>query len=258
MTKFKLDVIRLNIITAILALICISCTANPIDPKANGNIKPKNNINTKKNTNLEKNTQNFENESENPRSYNQKLLEATIKELKVIGKNLEDQRKEENIQIAKIVDEKFDFLGTFKVGPYDIIEENQQMKMKRIIYSSLNYKKEKIETLKEILETLKNNPEHQYIAGRLANLSWSIQFKIDDNFETIQNGVDNLDQEKSESLLMRAKSNLQLKERFKKTLNETLEAYSQNAQNIKNDIGILAEHVNKYYKYSDSLKPIFY
>ncbi|MBB6213415.1 complement regulator-acquiring protein (plasmid) [Borreliella californiensis] len=253
MTISKLNLIKLNTIAMILTLICISCTANPIASKANENTISKNNINTKKPNNLEENTQNFEDDPRNPKSSYQNF-ETTISELKAMGKNLENQKNEESTQIAKIANE-VDFLETFKVGPYDIIVEDQQMQTKRIIYSSLDYNKEKIETLKEILETLRDNPKHQNTALRLVTLPWSIQFKIENHLASIQNRVNNLNQKESTLLLMEAKSNLQLKERFKKTLNETLEIYN-NTNKIKNDVEMLAEHVNQYYKEYYSLKPI--
>ncbi|MBB6208331.1 complement regulator-acquiring protein [Borreliella lanei] len=249
MTKVKLNIIKLNIVAMILTLICISCAPfSKIDPKVNENTK------LKKNTNPEKNTQNSENESADFRPSDQKFSETTISELKAIGKDLEDQKKEENIQIAKIAKEQFDSLSTFKVGPYDIIDENIQTKVKRILYSSLDYKKENIETLKKILETLKKNPEHHNIIGRLLyHISWSIQFQIEQDLALIQKGVDSLNQEESKSLLMRIKSNLKVKQRLKKTLNETLSVYNQNT---KNNEKILAEHFNKYYQDPDTLQPI--
>ncbi|MBB6213416.1 complement regulator-acquiring protein (plasmid) [Borreliella californiensis] len=242
MTISKLNLIKLNIITMILTLICISCTANPIASKANENTISKNN------TNLEENTQNFE---------------TTISELKTMSKSLEDQKNEESTQIAKIANEELDFLDTFKVSSRECIDKNQRMQTKRMIYSSLDYKKENIETLKKILETLRENPEHQNTAVRLVTLPWSIQFKIENlqfkienHLASIQNKINNLNQEKSTLLLMEVKYNLQLKERFKKTLNETIEAYNNNTNKIKNDVKMLAEHVNKYYENSNSLKPI--
>ncbi|ACN93627.1 complement regulator acquiring protein 1 (plasmid) [Borreliella finlandensis] len=251
MTKAKLNIIKLNTIAMILTLICISCTPfSKIDPKANANTKPK------KITNPGENTQNFEDKSGDLSASDEKIMETTASELKTIGKELEDQKKEENIQIAKIAKEKFDFLSTFKVGPYDLIDEDIQMKIKRTLYSSLDYKKENIEKLKEILEILKKNSEHHNIIGRLIyHISWGIQFQIEQDLKLIQNGVENLSQEESKSLLMRIKSNLEIKQRLKKTLNETLKVYNQNTQDNEK---ILAEHFNQYYKDFDTLKPAFY
>ncbi|WKC89541.1 complement regulator-acquiring protein (plasmid) [Borreliella finlandensis] len=251
MTKAKLNIIKLNTIAMILTLICISCAPfSKIAPKANANTKPK------KITNPGENTQNFEDKSGDLSASDEKIMETTASELKTIGKELEDQKKEENIQIAKIAKEKFDFLSTFKVGPYDLIDEDIQMKIKRTLYSSLDYKKENIEKLKEILEILKKNSEHHNIIGRLIyHISWGIQFQIEQDLKLIQNGVENLSQEESKSLLMRIKSNLEIKQRLKKTLNETLKVYNQNTQDNEK---ILAEHFNQYYKDFDTLKPAFY
>ncbi|WNY59887.1 complement regulator-acquiring protein [Borreliella burgdorferi] len=251
MKKEKLNIIKLNTIAMILTLICTSCAPfSKIDPKANANTKPK------KITNPGENTQNFEDKSGDLSASDEKIMETIASELKTIGKELEDQKKEENIQIAKIAKEKFDFLSTFKVGPYDLIDEDIQMKIKRTLYSSLDYKKENIEKLKEILEILKKNSEHYNIIGRLIyHISWGIQFQIEQNLELIQNGVENLSQEESKSLLMQIKSNLEIKQRLKKTLNETLKVYNQNTQDNEK---ILAEHFNQYYKDFDTLKPAFY
>ncbi|MCD2401439.1 complement regulator-acquiring protein [Borreliella bissettiae] len=252
MTKAKLNIIKLNIITVISTLICISCAPlSKIDPKVNENTK------LEKSINPEKNTQNSEDSSGDLGPSDQELLKTTISELKAIGKELEDQKKEEDTQMAKIAAEKFDFLDTFKVGPYDIIEEDKQIKIKRMLYSSLDYQKEKIEKLKEILETLKKNPENYNIVGRLIHsISWGTQSRIEEDSELIQNNVDNLHLERAKSLLVKIKSNLKIKQRLKKTLNETLGAYNQNDQDIKTNEEKLAEHFNKYYQNPDTLRPL--
>nr|WKD00373.1 complement regulator-acquiring protein [Borreliella bissettiae] len=243
---------NLNIITMILTLICISCAPlSKSDPKVNESTNPK------KRTNPEKIAQNPEDASGDFRPSDQELLETIISELKAIGKKLEDTRKEEDTQIAKIAAENFDFLNTFKVSPSDTIDESIQIKIKRIIYSSLDYQKEKIETLKEILEKLKKNPENYNIVGRLLyHISVSNQFQIEEDLALIQNEIDNLNLKEAKSLLMRIKFNLKEKKKIKKTLNETLEAYNQNDQDIKTNEEKLAAHFNKYYKDFDTLKPL--
>ncbi|WNY66397.1 complement regulator-acquiring protein (plasmid) [Borreliella andersonii] len=187
------------------------------------------------------------------------MLENTISELKAIGKKLEDQKKEENTQIAKIVAEKFDFIHTFKTSPYELFDESIQMKIKRMIYSSLDYKKEYIETLKEILETLVKNPNYRTIVERLFyHISWSTQFRIEQDLVLIQKGVDNLNLKEAKSLLMQVKSNLEIKQRLIKTLNGTLENYRKNTDNIQKNEQILAEHFYKYYQDTESLQPVSY
>ncbi|WNY63387.1 complement regulator-acquiring protein (plasmid) [Borreliella carolinensis] len=252
MTKAKLNIIKLNIITVILTLICISCAPlSKIDPKVNES------TNSKKSTNPEKNIQNPEDLSGELGPSDQELLKTTILELKEIGKELEDQRKEEDTQMAKIVADNFDFLDTFKVDPRDIIEEDPKTKIKRIIYSSLDYEKEKIDTLKKILEKLKENSENHNIVGRLIHhISWATQFRIEKNLASIKNTADNLHLERARSLLAEIKSDLKIKQRLKKTLNETIEAYKQDDQGIKNDEVKLAEHFNQYYKNTDTLRPL--
>ncbi len=54
-----------------------------------------------------------------------------------------------------------------------------KMILKRIIYSSLNYKKEKILLLKEILEKLDNNYQNQKIARMFLETSRDIQLRIE-------------------------------------------------------------------------------
>ncbi|WKC75745.1 complement regulator-acquiring protein [Borreliella valaisiana] len=265
MTKPKMNIIKFNIAT-ILTLVCISCipvnkinTNNPTNPKKSSNT----NLRKTNNTELTRITKNFENksnkssnESEDLGSSNQKPKEDIISKLKAIGKKLEAQKEQENTEIAKIAAES-DFLNTFKVGIYDLILEDTQMQIKRIIYSSLNYEIQKIETLKEILEKLKKNSQYQRIVGSfIHNISWSIQFKIDDCLESINDKLHTLDKEKSEILLIHTESSLKIKQRFAKTLNATIEAYNQNSENIKNNEEELAKHMNKNYQGFNSLNPI--
>ncbi|MCD2376855.1 complement regulator-acquiring protein [Borreliella burgdorferi] len=255
MKKEKLNRIKINTIAMILTLICTSCAPfSKIDPKANANTKPK------KITNPGENTQNFEDKSGDLSASDEKIMETIASELKTIGKELEDQKKEENIQIAKIAKEKFDFLSTFKVGPYDLIDEDIQMKIKRTLYSSLDYKKENIEKLKEILEILKKNSENdpKIAANFLYRIALDIQLKLEKHLKSINEKLDTLSKENSkedlETLLEQVKSALQLQEKFKKTLNKTLEDYRKNTQDNEK---ILAEHFNKYYQSLDSFEPIY-
>ncbi len=64
-------------------------------------------------------------------------------ELEAIGKKLEAQKKQEDEGIAKITAEQSDFLDTFKIGPLELVVKENQIEMKRIIYSSLNYETKK-------------------------------------------------------------------------------------------------------------------
>ncbi|WNY66384.1 complement regulator-acquiring protein (plasmid) [Borreliella andersonii] len=255
MTKAKPNAIKLHIIVMILTLVCISCApVNKIEPKVNKNTK------LKKTTNPGKTIQNSENKSENPsRPSDQKILEDTISKLKAIGKELENQRKEENKQIAKIAAEKLDFLSTFKVSSYEPSDESAQMKdIKRILYSSLDYKKENIETLKKILETLLKNNHQTIVEIFLYQISWGTQFQIDQDLILIQQEVDSLTLEEAKSLLTQVKSNLEIKQRLIKTLNGTLETYRKNTNNMKDNEQILAEHFYKYYQDTESLQSAFY
>ncbi|MCD2381903.1 complement regulator-acquiring protein [Borreliella americana] len=130
-----------------------------IDPKVSGKFKLKKPLKQKKiiglkNTNLEENTQNFENESGDLILYNQKFIKTTDSELKEIATKLETQKKEENTQIDKINKEEFGILDAYIDAYPTIANEDKKMILKRMLYSSSDYKKENIETLKEILEKL--------------------------------------------------------------------------------------------------------
>ncbi|MCD2332429.1 complement regulator-acquiring protein [Borreliella americana] len=130
-----------------------------IDPKVSGKFKLKKPLKQKKiiglkNTNLEENTQNFENESGDLILYNQKFIKTTDSELKEIATKLETQKKEENTQIDKINKEEFGILDAYIDAYPTMANEDKKMILKRMLYSSLDYKKENIETLKEILEKL--------------------------------------------------------------------------------------------------------
>ncbi|WP_210372181.1 complement regulator-acquiring protein, partial [Borreliella garinii] len=134
MKNSKLNIIKLNVITAILTAICISCAPfgnvnpnklkNPTTSKAPKKVKRSNNSRNLKNlnshTNLEnssENNKNLENESQNSKSSNQNSQEeTTISKLENIGKGLEAQKKEEDTQVAKIAKSdgvQYDFLETF-------------------------------------------------------------------------------------------------------------------------------------------------
>ncbi|WP_210361188.1 complement regulator-acquiring protein, partial [Borreliella garinii] len=162
MKNSKLNIIKLNVITAILTSICISCAPfgnvnpnklkNPTTSKTPKKVKRSNNSRNLKNlnnhTNSEnssENNKNFENESQNSKSSNQHSQEeTTISKLENIGKGLEAQKKEEDIQIAKSYGVQYDFLETFKLQRDDYFMFNAKMKLKRIIYPSLNYDTKKI------------------------------------------------------------------------------------------------------------------
>ncbi|WP_210381218.1 complement regulator-acquiring protein, partial [Borreliella valaisiana] len=108
-------------------------------------------------------------------------------------KDLEDQKDQEDTEIAKITNTQIDFLENFKSEPHDTISEDIEMKIKRIIYSSLNYEKQKIDTLKEILEKLKQNPKNTNILGKfMQHISWFIQYQINEHLKLIQDELNTL------------------------------------------------------------------
>lgn len=240
LTKTNLNTIKPNIVTIMLALICISCT--PVN-----NIAPESN----RHTNSKENNQNLFQESQKTKA----------SKLEIIGKNLEDQNKQEYMGIAKIDTAHFDFLGTFKADHYDQLSKYEEIEIKRILYSSLNYEKQKIETLKEILEKLNANPKHKQTAKHfIYQISPAIQYKLNIDLslilEAIKDKLHTLNPKKAEELLMQVESDLKLKQRFAETLNATLEAYNQNSQNILNNDEELAKHMDENYKDLDSFNPI--
>lgn len=270
MKNFKLNIIKLNVITAILALICISCApfgnANPNklkNPTTSKNLKKTKRNNHSRNlkktnshTNSEnsaENNQNLENESQNLKSSNQNPQEETaISKLEKIGKELEAQKKEKDTQIAKISsDAQYDFLENFKLQNDDYFMHNTKMTLKKIIYSSLNYEKEKILILKEILEKLDKNSANRQIARKFLETSRDIQLQQEDLIlKKIQDALHTLSKEKAEKLLQHAERDLKIKQNFVKALNETIEAYNKNSGNIKTDDEALANHMKEKYFYT--------
>ncbi|WP_210380159.1 complement regulator-acquiring protein [Borreliella burgdorferi] len=279
MKNFKLNTIKLNVITAILTLICISCAPfgnvnpnklkNPITSKNLKKTKRSNNSRNLKNTsnhtnsenltgnstkNPSENNQNLENESQNSKSSNQNSQEeTTISKLKNIGKDLEAQKKKEDTGItkmSKIDNAKYDFLENFKLHNYDYFMHNTKMTLKKIIYSSLNYEKEKILTLKEILEKLDTEDNNRRIAGQFLETSRDIQLQQEDLIlKKIQDTLQTLSKEKAEELLQHAERDLKKKQNFAKSLNATIDAYNKNVDNIKIDNKALAKHIKDKYSH---------
>ncbi|WP_210379563.1 complement regulator-acquiring protein, partial [Borreliella garinii] len=109
MENSKLNIIKLNVITAILTSICISCAPfgsvnpnklkNPTTSKIPKKVKRSNNSRNLKNlkshtnsANSSENNKNFENESQDSKSSNQNSQEeTTISKLENIGKGIEAQ-----------------------------------------------------------------------------------------------------------------------------------------------------------------------
>ncbi len=127
--KTKLNIIKLNILTTTLTLICISCAVNKIDPK------PKRKTNPKENTkDFENKFQDLEpsiNKSQDLEPLREKHPEATVSKLETILKILEVQKEKETAEIAKIANTQIDFLKTFKTDPHDSLPEDEKMQMKK-------------------------------------------------------------------------------------------------------------------------------
>lgn len=253
MKKNKLNMIKLNI-TTILSLMCISCSLiDQIDTKLKSLTNPK------------ESEKNFLNKSQNPKPSNQKSLEEDddddiISKLKAIGKKLKAQEKKGNIEIAKIAAAKLDFLDTFQASPHDIIPKDEKIVIKKIIYASLNYNTQKINTLKEILEKLYQYIDHERVLPLLMyflhGTAFFIQKELEGCLELIQNGLHNLKQNEFELLHEALEKSLTLKQKFAKKLNETIEAYNQNLHNIKNDMEELAWKIYGVCEELGTLRPI--
>ncbi|WLN24564.1 MULTISPECIES: complement regulator-acquiring protein [Borreliella] len=250
LTKIKSNIIKFNI-TTILSLMCISCSlVDQIDTKLKSLTNPK------------ENNQNCLNQSHNLKPSNQKSLEKEdiISKLKAISKKLKAQEKKDNIEIAKIAAAKLDFLDTFKASPYGTLYKDEKIVIKKIIYSSLNYNTQKINTLKEILEKLYQYIDHERVPPLLIyflhGTAFFIQKELEGCLELIQNGLHNLKQNEFELLHGALEKSLTLKQEFAKKLNETIEAYNQNLYNIKTDMKQLTWQIYEVCKELGTFKPI--
>ncbi|WP_210376820.1 complement regulator-acquiring protein [Borreliella garinii] len=300
MKNSKLNIIKLNVITAILTSICISCAPfgnvnpnklkNPTTSKTPKKVKRSNNSRNLKNLNSHANSENssennknLENESQNSKSSNQHSQEettiskssnqhsqeettilkssnqhsqeeTTISKLENIGKGLEAQKKEEDIQIAKSYGVQYDFLETFKLQRDDYFMFNAKMQLKRIIYPSLNYDTKKILALKEILETL-DTDKNRRVARKFLETSRDIQLQLEDiHLKKIQDKLHTLSIKEAETLLQDVKRDLRIKQNFTKTLNATIDAYNKNVGGIKTNAEALAKHIkDKYFHRSSYL-----
>ncbi|AAT93826.1 conserved hypothetical protein (plasmid) [Borreliella bavariensis PBi] len=260
MKKTKLNIIKLNILTTTLTLICISCAVNKIDPEPKSKTNKKENI--KNFVNKFQDLEPSKKQNKDLEPLREKYPEATASKLETTLKILEAQKEKENIEIAKIDNTQIDFLKTFKTDPHDSLPEDEKMQMKKIIYSSLNYETEKIKILQEILEKLDKNLQHKKIAKNfIYDIPIIIQSRLDIISKVIKNPIKDelqiLNQKEIEELLMRIESELKIKENFKKALNKTIDAYNQDSENIKTSAEQLEKHINENYKEFNSLKPIY-
>lgn len=270
MKNSKLNIIKLNVITAILTSICISCAPfgnvnpnklkNPTTSKAPKKVKRSNNSRNPKNLNSHTNSENssennknLENEYQNSKSSNQNSQEeTTISKLENIGKGLEAQKNEEDTQIAKIAKfdgVQYDFLETFKLQRDEYFMFHAKMKLKRIIYPSLNYDTKKILALKEILEKL-DTDKNRRVAGKFLETSSNIQLKLEDtHLKKIQDTLRTLSKKEAETLLQDVKRDLKIKQNFAKTLNATIDAYNKNVGGIRTNDEGLANHIKDKYSH---------
>ncbi|MBB6208329.1 complement regulator-acquiring protein [Borreliella lanei] len=252
MTKTKRNTIKLSIIAAILILICISCAVNPFDLKINSY------------TDLKESSENFKNESGNPKSSNQKSpKETAIAKLKEFGNKLKTQKNEEDNGMAKNPN-KDNLTDTLKVYPMYYgkdktdteelekatentftvvsaeIQKTEKLQIERIIQSSLNYEKEEINKLKEILETLKGGPEYEDIIRIfLYHKALNIQAQLDKHLKSIQeDNLNTLSEKELKELLINVEFDLMLKEKFKKTLAKTVNEVYPEIKEIEKDYSL--------------------
>ncbi|WP_424632623.1 complement regulator-acquiring protein [Borreliella lusitaniae] len=236
MKKPKINIIKLNIIkAAIITLICISCKSNnmPLGLKSeiSKDIKDltslgqefKNSIASilQKDTGHKKQkvsrTQNF-----NPLK-NEDPNKSTEEKLKVIGKYLENQKAQEEREIAKIAASNYDFLSTFEIYPNQKTADYKLMQLKRMIYSSLDYDKQKIEALKKVLEKI--NEKNKDAAQKLLEDMITTQRDLEPIKEiTGEEKLNRLTEEERKKLLQEADRLLSIKEQFAQYLHELIEA----------------------------------
>ncbi|WP_424632618.1 complement regulator-acquiring protein [Borreliella lusitaniae] len=239
MKKLKINMIKLNIIKVSLALICISCAPNGT-PGSELNSKISQEI---KDFNPAKNQE-----------YYKKPKALKLETIPEYLKYLEDQKNEEDEKIAKISSSSSDFLNTFEVSSNlnnFTLDTDNRMRFKRIIYSSLNYETQKIDTLKEILEKIKeqatSKQNNEKFKDFFTQIAVGIQKSIEKSTVDMKNNK-NSNQEEKETVLTRAKELLNTKEEFTKRLNVTIQAYNQNYDNIKTDVQKLTDYIHEHYK----------
>ncbi|WKC89544.1 complement regulator-acquiring protein (plasmid) [Borreliella finlandensis] len=253
MTKFKLGIIRLSAIAAILALIFISCANNPIDPKVNGY------------ANVKEDTENLKNETGNFASENQEERKDAITKLKKFGKELEDQKEKEDAKMPKDTkDNLADDLGIYPMyygkdqeakekldkapgTKFTVVDaetqKTEKLKIERIIQASLNYEEVKIKKLKEILKKAKGKAKEKVegkddgeymIRNLLYGKALDIQTQIDSHLESTKDDkLKTLSLENLKELLIHVEFDLMLKEKFKKALKKTVEEVPQEIQKIE-------------------------
>ncbi len=134
---------------------------------------------------------------------------------------MEAQKEKDSAKIATIDTTVPDLLGSLKTQPYQHLGKNDEMNIKRIIYSSLNYEIKKIKTLKEIIEKLKETSEHQKILERFFySISLMIQSRLNQSLKEIKKKANTLPEENHNALLIDLESNLKLKRKFWKSLKQ--------------------------------------
>ncbi len=231
--------IKLNIIKVALALICISCAPNGT-PSSELNSKISQEI---KDFNPAKNQE-----------YYKKPKALKLETIPEYLKYLEDQKNEEDEKIAKISSSS-DFLSTFEVSSNNSskfkLDKDNLMRFKRIIYSSLNYETQKINTLKEILEKIKEKTakqKNEKIKDFFTQIAVGMQKAIEKSTVDMKNKK-NSNQEEKETVLTRVKELLNTKEEFTKRLNVIIQAYNQNHNNIQTDEEKLADYIHEHCEY---------
>ncbi|WKC84008.1 complement regulator-acquiring protein (plasmid) [Borrelia sp. CA_690] len=236
MTTFELKIIKINIITAILTFICISCApVNTVEPKINDH------------TNSQGGSENSKNESGDLKPANQEhqkdekdsKRQNTILKLKEIGKTLENQKKkekEEQEKIKKLNTEDYNFTNVLDDKALYFLEKanlETKMQIKRILYSSLDYNTDEIKKLKEIFDQIiktSQGKEKELALTYLLQTAEFIQSQLDEHLKTIKMLLDYLNQKDLEDLIIHIEYGLKLKAEFAKQLKETVTKFNNEAQ----------------------------
>ncbi|WKC74842.1 complement regulator-acquiring protein (plasmid) [Borreliella yangtzensis] len=265
MTNTKLNIIKLNIITAILPLIFISCIPdNQVNPDLNNNTNPEITQRFKDKSQESKNPVHSYQEYQNLKIEIEKHQGNTAAKLQAIKNYLENQKKKETEGVAKVdaeiakVGTQSDFLKTFTTNSNYATSEKDLLLMKRIIYSSLYYNTTIVKKLYEILEKLNANPQHkEVVTNLLYRIALGTQLELDKHLETITKEPlppppnQEKYEDEEEELLEFSKNDLKRKDSFGKALNKTINDYNSNFDKIKTDVGKLASYMNKQFSSYD-------
>ncbi|MBB6043294.1 complement regulator-acquiring protein [Borreliella yangtzensis] len=263
MINTKLNIIKLSIITSILPLIFISCTPdNQVNPDL------KNNTNPEIAQRFKDKFQEFTEPVNSYQEYQDLKIEIekhrgnTTSKLKALQKHMENQKKKETEEVAKVdaeiakISTQSDFIKTFTTNSNYATSDTDRLLMKRMIYSSLYYNTTRVKKLYEILEKLNASSQHKdIITNLLYQIALGIQMRLDNHLETITKDElplpNQTKSEKEEELLESTSNDLKKKDNVGKALNKTINDYNRDFNKIKTDVEKLANYMNKQFPRHD-------